>query len=103
MSEFPSIAQNEHRIGDGFVIELMQHRENKNCGLSSSWYSLAYHILAHNCIRYALLLHRRGLLKTALIDSSVKLILEQEVFEASTMDAGVRGYSAIKINKFSKF
>jgi hypothetical protein len=36
MSEFPSIAQNEHRIGDGFVIELMQHRENKNCGLSSS-------------------------------------------------------------------
>jgi hypothetical protein len=102
MSQFPRVAEDEHRDWLWVVIELMKNGQDEDSSLASTGDSLANHILAHNCIRYTLLLNRRWLLKSALIDGPIQLVLQQKVFEPSTVHSSIVGYPNLRIKCLMK-
>jgi hypothetical protein len=63
----------------------MKSGEYKDCSLAHSWYCLANNIFAIHSIRNTFLLHFRRIFKPKIINSSVKLIFQQKVFESHTM------------------
>jgi hypothetical protein len=93
VSQLSGVAQDEGGVWLRVLVHLLKDRNHEHGSLSHTRDGLANNISSHNGLGDALLLDFRGVLKTAINDGSVQLVLEQEVFEASTVDTGVGGDS----------
>ncbi len=67
----------------------MENGEDKDGGLAHAGLGLAEDVYAYHCMGDALLLHLGGVLEGAVLDSSLQLGLEKQVFETCRVHTSV--------------
>ena len=85
--KFSGVAEDDSLAGLGLVWELVEDGEYEHCGLAHARLGLRQDIDSYHCVRNALLLHLRGMLEPAFLDSSEQFRLQQQVFEACDVNA----------------
>lgn len=71
ISKLSSVTENQSGVWLWVLLELLQDRNDEHCGLSHTRDSLTDDVSTDNSLWNALLLNLRGMLKSAINDSSV--------------------------------